>query len=109
MCIRDSLRREARTGGYRKQRVAAEHDDDAERHHPAEAEPVGQDAAEEGHEIDGGQEDAVNLGGHGLRVAEFRLQEQGEDRKHGIVAETLAGVGEAKHIQPAGLVFEHDR
>ena len=105
----ERLRREARTGGYRKQRVAAEHDDDAERHHPAEAEPVGQDAAEEGHEIDGGQEDAVNLGGHGLRVAEFRLQEQGEDRKHGIVAETLARVGQRKGVQTFGLSFEHNR
>ena len=98
---------EARPGGDRQQGVSAEHHEDAERHHLPESELVGQDTAEERHEIDRGEENAVNLGRYRLRIAELGLQEEREDRKHGIVAETLARVGQRKGVQTFGLSFEH--
>ena len=93
---------------YGQQRISDKHDEDTERDHLAEAELVGQNTSEEGHEIDCGEEDAVDLRGDGLGVAELRLQEQREDRKHGIVAEALTRIGQRKGIQTFWLSFEHN-
>ena len=101
------LAREARSRRDREQRIARKHHEDSQRDHLSEAEPVGQDAAEEGHEVDRGEEDAVDLGRDRFGVTELRLQEQGEDRKHGVVAEALARVGQRKGVQTFRLSFEH--
>ena len=101
------LTRKARTRRDREQRIARKHHEDSQRDHLSEAEPVGQNAAEEGHEIDRSQEDAVDLGRNRFGVTEFCLQKQREDRKHGVVAEALARIGQRKGVQTFGLSFEH--
>ena len=101
------LARKARSRRDGEQRIAAEHHEDSQRDHLAEAELVGQNAAEEGHEVDRGEENTVNLGGCGLGVTEFRLQEEREDRKHRVVPEPLTRIGEREGVQTFGLSFEH--
>lgn len=102
-----NLAAERRLGGNRQAQVPGEHHGDTRRDAPSEADAVGQNAAHERHEVDGGQEDRVDLGRHGGREAEFRLQKEQEDGQHGVVAEPLAGVGEGQRIQTFGLSFEH--
>ena len=74
--------------------VADEHHADAGDHALAETDLVGEPAADNGHEVDEGEENRVELAGGCLLPAELGLEEQHEDGQHGVVTKTLAGVGE---------------
>lgn len=95
------------SGRNRQAEIAREHNDDTGNNHLAVAELVGEDTSDERHEIYCRQEASVDIGGHCLREAELRLQEQGEDRKHRVIAKALARVGKGERIQAFGLTFEH--
>ena len=94
--------------GNGQEDVAEEHDDDARSHHLAVAELVGQVAAQHGQEVYQREESGEDVGCHRRRETELRLKEQGEDRQHGVVAETFARIGERQRIQTFGLSFKHN-
>lgn len=86
----------------------------AEEHHGhtgdytfAVANLVGEDAADNRHEIDGSQEDSIELSGGSGREAKLSLQVEQEDGQHGVVAKAFAGVGERQSIQTFWLSFKH--
>ena len=92
---------------YGHYHIAGKHDGQTCDHTLGEAPFVSHPAAYQRHEIDKGEEARVDLARHGGVKAEFGLQEEQEDGKHGVVAETFAGVGEREHIEACRLVFEH--
>ena len=87
--------------------VACKHHADAQRDTLAEPYLVGKDAAEQGHEIHGSEENGINLRGNRRAEAELRLDEQQEDGEHGVVTETLARVGKRQGVEPLRLSFKH--
>lgn len=68
---------------------------------------VGKDTADDRHEIDGCQEDSIELSGGSGREAKLSLQIEQEDGQHGVVAKAFASVGERQSIQTFWLSFEH--
>ena len=90
-----------------KAEVTCKHDNNTGNYHFPVAELVGEYASDERHEIHCRQEAGVDIGGNRLRETELRLQEQGEDRQHRVIAEALARVGKGERIQAFGLTFEH--
>ena len=98
-----------RSRGDGQQQIAYEHDEHAQRHHLAEPVLVRQDAAQERHEIDGRQERRENGGGVCGRIAELRLQEQGENGEHRVIPEPLARVGQSQRVKTFWLSFKHNR
>ena len=89
------------------EQVAEEHDHDTERDHLAVSELIGEDTADERHEIDTGQEEAVELACLSRREAELCLKEQHKNGEHRVVAETLARVGQSQSVQAFGMSFKH--
>ena len=105
------------------EQVAEEHDHDTERDHLAVSELIGEDTADERHEIDTGQEEAVELACLSRREAELCLKEQHKNGEHRVVAETLAHayvmglenigvetlarVGQSQSVQAFGMSFKH--
>ena len=73
----------------------------------SETDLVRKPSAEHRHEIDGCEENGIELAGSGGGEAELRLQEQEEDGQHRVVPEALAGVGEGQGKETFGLSFEH--
>ena len=47
------------------------------------------------------------MAGPGGVETEFSLQIEQENRKHRVIAETFAGIGERKDIKAGRLVFKH--
>ena len=94
-------------GGNRQAEVAGEHYADTQGYAFTIAKFVGQDTAEEGHEVNAGKEDRVDLGCLCSSEAEFCLNEQQENRQHCVVAKALTGVGKGQSIQSFRLSFEH--
>ena len=82
--------------GNGEQQVADEHDEDARRHHFAETETVGCDAADDRQEIHEHQECRINTAGKSRCEPEVGLQIKQEYGQHRVVAETLARVGKRK-------------
>ena len=82
--------------GNGEQQVADEHDEDARRHHLAETEAVGRDAADDRQEIHKHQECGINTAGKSRCEPEVGLQVKQEDGQHRVVAETFARVGKRK-------------
>lgn len=77
----------------KQKHVADEHHDDAGDDSLAVApELIGDEAADDWHEINGSEETAVQLSGRLRRQTEFRLQEQYENCKHCVVAEAFASI-----------------
>ena len=64
-------------------------------------------AAEHGHELNGRQENGVELACGGCGETELRLQEQQEDGQHRVVSEALTGIGESEGEEACWLIFEH--
>lgn len=87
--------------------IAEEHHGNTSDYTFAIANLVGKDTADDRHEIDGCQEDRVELSGGSGREAKLSLQVEQEDGQHGVVAKAFAGVGERQSIQTFGLSFEH--
>ena len=98
-----------RTGWRRhsKSQITQEHHNHSDYHTLAVADLVGDPAAYKGCEINYCQKDGINLSGLSLVPSELGLHEQGKDGKHGIIAETLASVGQCQRIKALGLSFEH--
>ncbi len=91
-----------------QQDVADEHDDDAQADRPAVAEEaVGQEAAEQGEDVDADQEGGVDRARGGGGKSVLRLHEQDEDADHGVEAEAFAHVGEEGDEQAFRVSFEH--
>ena len=94
--------------GYGQQQIAGKHDEDADGHHAAEAELVGQPAAHDGQEIDEHEEVAVDFACPSGIESVVGTQKQCEDGEHGVVAESLARVGQCQRIESFWLIFEHN-
>ena len=102
----DELARHVGFGGHRQQQVTAEHDDETDQDGLSITQYlVGDDTAQEGEEVNSGKEYAVNHTGCGARQAEFRLHEQGQDGKHGVIAEAFTHVGQRKDDESFGVSF----
>ena len=91
----------------REQQIAGKHHGNTDGHHLSVAELVGQNTADERHEIDEAEERTVNGSRHTGLQTEVGTQEEREDGQHGVIAEPLAGIGERQRVQPFGLSFKH--
>jgi len=84
--------------GDRQQHITDEHHHQADADGLAEAEhPVGDEAAQQREKVDEEHEDTVDLAGRSSVHAVFGLQEEDEDRHHGVKAETFTHVGEKRN------------
>ncbi len=92
-----------------KAEITGEHDGDTGHDAFAVADLVGQPATDHRHEIDGGQEDGIDLAGGSAAPAELGLEEEHEDGQHRVVAEPFSGVGQCQRIKSFVLTFEHIR
>ena len=102
----DEFARHIGIGRHRKQQITAEHDDETDQDGLSVTQYlVGDDTAQEGEEVHSGEENAVNHTGCGARQAEFRLHEQGQDGKHGVIAEAFSHVGQRKDDKSFGVSF----
>ena len=93
--------------GNGKQQIAEKHDDDADGDHLAEAKPVGQQTAYKRKKVDEHEEVTVNLAGPPGIKTEIGTEEKGEHGYHGVVAETLAGVGQCQRVESFRLILKH--
>ena len=82
--------------GEGQQKVAQEHDRDADRHHATVTEFIGENTSDKGEEINEHQECGIVRPGESGTPSEVVLEEQHENGQHGVVAETLTGVGESE-------------
>lgn len=87
--------------------IADKHNDDTGGDHFAISEFVGKDAAKDRQEVNECQETGKDVGSSYGAKAKFCLQEQSEDGKHGVVAETLSRVGKSEGIKSFGLILKH--
>ena len=92
-----------------EQHVAGEHDHDAPGDHLAKAELIGHPATDEGKEIDEHEEIAVDFACPAGIKAVVSTQKQCKDGKHGVVTESLAGVGQCQRVKSFWLSFEHSK
>ena len=90
-----------------QEEVAEEHDGDADDHHLAETELVGEDTAHEGEEVHHAEEGAVDEAGGARAQAEVGLEEEREDRDHRVVAKPFTGIGQREREESLGLSFKH--
>ena len=82
--------------GEGQQKVAQEHDRDADRHHATVTEFIGENTSDEGEEINEHQECGIVRPGESGTPSKVILEEQHENGQHRVVAESLAGVGESQ-------------
>ena len=82
--------------GEGQQKVAQEHDRDADRHHATVAEFIGENTSDEGEEINEHQECGIVRPGESGTPSKVILEEQHENGQHRVVAESLAGVGKSQ-------------
>ena len=80
--------------GHGKDEITDEHDENSRRHHATEAETVSGNTSDDGEEIDHHEECGIHTTGETRLPAEVGLQEEEEDGQHGVVAETLARIGQ---------------
>ena len=90
-----------------EQQIAEEHNDNARRHTFSKTDLIGHDAAHKGQEINQCEKHRIPDARHALRPTEVVHQEEGEDGQHGVIAETLARVGQRQGIQTFWLSFKH--
>ena len=76
-----------------EEQIAQKHDGDAYGNHFAVSELIGQDTADKGQKVNKHQKRRINRAGSGRRPSEVVLQKQDKYGKHGIISESLAGVG----------------
>ena len=90
-----------------KHKVTDKHDDNTRSHHFAKTETVGSNTTDDREEVNhhqkGGIDDTRSTGS----PSEIGLEIEEEDGQHGVIAETLAGVGQRKSPKAFWLSFKH--